>query len=68
MTALRNDNPVRKYRLACKLKLRELAARIDISVPSLSKIERGKQVPSLELISRLIKLSRGKLRADDFLE
>jgi transcriptional regulator with XRE-family HTH domain len=68
MTALKDNNPVRRYRLAAGLRLWELAEKIDISVPSLSKIERGKQEPSLSIISRLIKVSKGELSADDFLQ
>ena len=68
MNLLMANHPLRKYRKTEGMTLAELAQKVDMSVPSLCRIELGQQAPSLALISRLIKISRGKLRADDFLE
>ncbi len=62
------NHPLREYRTGAGLTLAEMAEKTGMSVPSLCRIELGQQAPSLKLIAKLIKLSRGKLRADDFLE
>jgi DNA-binding XRE family transcriptional regulator len=63
-----NEHPLREYRKTAGLTLEALAEKADVTAPTLSRIETWQAEPSLALISRLIKLSRGKLSADDFLE
>jgi transcriptional regulator with XRE-family HTH domain len=61
------NHPLREYRKNAGLTLQELSVKTGVSAASLCRIELRQQWPSLKLISRLIKVTRGALRADDFL-
>ena len=62
------DHPLRAYRQEHDLTLEAIAEELGIWPSTLSRIETWQNAPSMSLVKRLIKLSRGKLRADDFLE
>lgn len=40
---------------------------IDVSAATVSRIETGKQNPSMALLVKLVEVSKNKLKADDFL-
>ena len=65
---MQSNHPLRIYRKGAKLTLEAFAAKVETTAPTLSRIETWQAEPSLSLIKRIIKVSRGKLRADDFLE
>jgi DNA-binding XRE family transcriptional regulator len=58
LTAVRKDRDVT---------LGALAASVKTSKASLSRIEAGKQTPSMRLVERIVKWAGGKLSADDFM-
>jgi predicted transcriptional regulator len=63
------EHPLREYReMDAKMTLEALADKAGVTAPTLSRIETWQAEPSLSLIKRLIKISRGKLSANDFLE
>ena len=68
LNAMSTHHPLKEYRIAAGLTLEELASLAEISKASLSRIETGDQIPSLGLVKRLVKVSKNKLSADDFLQ
>lgn len=60
-------HPLRAYREKHGLALEALARRVGRTRQSMSRIERGKQKPSLDLIDRLVSETGGAVSADDFL-
>lgn len=62
------NHPLRRYRERNDITLEQLARKANTSAPSLSRIEKRKQAPSLALIARLIKACKGAVTAHDFLE
>ncbi len=60
------SHPLRRYREQHEVGLAVLAARAGTTPSSLSRIERGKQRPSLDLISRLVDATGGVLAHGDF--
>lgn len=60
-------HPLRTYRQKTDISLAKLAEKVGTTRASLSRIECGRQTPSLDLVSRIIKATGGKLKADDFL-
>lgn len=60
-------HPLRAYRQKHNKPLEEIAVRVGVTRQSLSRIERGKQKPSLDLIDKLVTVTGGKVKADDFL-
>lgn len=60
-------NPLRAYRLENGITLGELSRRIGVSKPSLSRIETGKQVPSLSLLKVIATETGGRVMPNDFL-
>jgi transcriptional regulator with XRE-family HTH domain len=61
------DHPLKLWREKRGLTLDELAERVGSSKATLSRIESGKQTPSLGLIGRLKEATNGEVTADDFL-
>ena len=59
-TALRN------WRQANNLTILQLAQRLGVSGPSLSKVERGKQWPDREFFERVHVATNGEVTANDF--
>jgi transcriptional regulator with XRE-family HTH domain len=62
------EHPLRTYRKSNKIRLRQLAADLGVTVAWLSRIERGKTTPSLALAGRLAKVTGGAVSPFDFLE
>lgn len=50
------NTPLKKARIAKGLTLQEVAKRVDSDTGNISRIERGKQTPSKELIVKLVNL------------
>lgn len=62
-----DTHPLRSYRHKQELALEVLAERVGVTRQSLSRIELGKQNPSLDLIDKLVKATGGRVKAEDFL-
>lgn len=60
-------HPLKTYRERCGITLYELAELVGSTKASLSRVENGKQTPSLDLIGKLKEATGGALTADDFL-
>lgn len=60
-------HPLRTYRKDKGISLEAIAAKAKVTRTSLSRIERGLQTPSLDLVGRIITATDGALSADDFL-
>ncbi|OSI21674.1 helix-turn-helix domain-containing protein [Neisseria dumasiana] len=50
------NTPLKKARLAEGLTLKEVAKHVNSDTGNISRIERGKQMPSKELVSKLVDL------------
>lgn len=57
-----------EWRKSRKLTLTKAAEVLDVSQPSLSRIEAGKQWPDLKTIDKIIKNSGGKITAREMCE
>ena len=60
-------HPLRKYRTDRGIRLKTMAKDAHGCKSTLSRIERGKQNPSFDLMRRLIEASGGALRPEDFM-
>jgi transcriptional regulator with XRE-family HTH domain len=60
------QHPLRKYRRDTGISLEDLAKETNVHKSSISRIERGKQSPSIALMRRLIEASKGALSPNDF--
>ena len=58
---------LREYRIARGLSQQDLAASVGVKKSAISRIEKGKRVPSMGLVSRIVEVSEGELCADDFM-
>jgi transcriptional regulator with XRE-family HTH domain len=58
---------LREYRVAQGLSQSALAASVGVMKATISRIEKGKRVPSLGLVARIVEISAGELSADDFM-
>ena len=61
------EHPLRAYRQKHDITLEQLAKSVGTSKGFLSKIENGRQAPSLSLIKRLVAATQGTVTANDFL-
>ncbi len=61
------EHPLRRYRKDTETTLDALAEKIGATAATLSRIETGKQDPSLDLVRRLIEATGGAVSASDFL-
>jgi DNA-binding XRE family transcriptional regulator len=61
------SHPLRIWRLANDFTVAGLGALAGLSSATVSRIENGRQTPSLAMVKRLIKASGGALAAGDFL-
>lgn len=61
------EHALTKFRRENCLSVRDLARMIDVSAATVSRIETGKQNPSMALLVKLVEVSKNKLKADDFL-
>jgi DNA-binding XRE family transcriptional regulator len=62
-----SEHAMRRYRKEKGLPLDALAKVAGVSRGTISKIETGRQLPSVGLIRRLIAVTGGALCADDFI-
>lgn len=60
------EHPLRRYRRDAGLTLEALSARLGISKASLSRVETGRQTPSLALLQRITAATDGAVTANDF--
>ena len=58
---------LRAYRVSRGLSQQDLAASVGVKKSAISRIEKGKRVPSMGLVARIVELSEGELSADDFM-
>ena len=58
---------LREYRIAKGKKLEDLAEALGVSIPSLSRIERGAQWPTRDFFVRLEAITHGRVTVRDFL-
>jgi transcriptional regulator with XRE-family HTH domain len=61
------EHALTKFRRKHRLSVRDLAREVGVSAATVSRIETGKQNPSMALLVKLVEASKGKLKADDFL-
>jgi DNA-binding XRE family transcriptional regulator len=61
------EHPLRTYRRKINATQRELASRLDISLPSMCRLEKNQQWPSRDLMARIVSLTGGFVSASDFL-
>jgi len=59
-------NALRDYRHAHRLTSCEIARMVGVSQPTISRIERGKQTPSLALAAKLAEVTGGQVTPADF--
>lgn len=64
---LANVHPLRTFRMQRRLSLESVASAVKVSKATISRIETGRQTPTLGVIERLIEFSEGALSADSFL-
>lgn len=60
-------HPLRRYRQERGIKINDLARETHVHKATISRIERGKQTPSVALVRRLISASGGTLSSEDFM-
>lgn len=58
---------LRAYRTAKGLSQEDFAKSVGVQKAAISRIEQGKRVPSMGLVSRIVEASGGELCADDFM-
>jgi DNA-binding XRE family transcriptional regulator len=58
---------LREYRVARGLSQSTFAASVGVKKATISRIEKGKRVPSMGLVARIVEISGGELSADDFM-
>lgn len=58
---------LRDFRKSKEMTQADLARKVGVRKPTISRIESGARVPSVSLIRRLIEFSGGELTADDLL-
>ena len=59
-------NPLRTWRKDRKLTIEHVAQQLDISVGSLSRIERDGQWPDRDFFERMVVLTEGTVTSNDF--
>jgi DNA-binding XRE family transcriptional regulator len=62
------DHPLRKYRCTHGISLIQMAETVGTSHCTLSRFESGKQIPSITLMRRLVKATRGDVSLTDLIE
>ena len=60
-------HPLTDFRTESGLSMDQVAKSAGTTRQTIHRIENAQQTPSLDLVGRLIAVSGGKLRADDFL-
>jgi DNA-binding XRE family transcriptional regulator len=61
------EHPLRTYRRKIGATQRELASRLEISLPSMCRLEKNQQWPSRDLMARIVSVTGGFVSASDFL-
>jgi transcriptional regulator with XRE-family HTH domain len=61
-------HPLKHYRDKVKVTLEQLGERVGVSKSYLSKIERGRQIPSLSTAAKIEKATDGAVTPNDFVE
>jgi transcriptional regulator with XRE-family HTH domain len=61
------EHPLRLWRKSNGVTLIELAEIAETTPSSISRIETGKQQPSMPLLARLLKATKKQIQAEDFL-
>lgn len=61
------EHPLRRYRRTAGMTQRELAQRLDVSLPTLCRLEKNQQWPSRSLMERIVSVTGGLVRPDAFL-
>lgn len=64
---MRRMSKLREYRLSKGLSQEALARRLGVGKAAICRIEKGSRLPSLPLIARIVRITDGKLSANDFL-
>jgi transcriptional regulator with XRE-family HTH domain len=59
---------LRKFRTSQGLSQEALGKLVGVESPMICRIEKGQRTPSPALISKLIKVSRGVLKFEDFIK
>lgn len=65
--ATRAMSKLREYRAFKGLSQEDFAKSVGVQKATISRIEQGKRIPSMTLVSRMVEASDGFLRADDFM-
>lgn len=60
-------NKLRAYRSERGLSQADFAKSVGVKKATISRIEKGRRVPSMGLVSRMVEASGGALAADDFM-
>lgn len=58
---------LREYRSAHGLSQENFARSVGVQKAAISRIEQGKRIPSMSLISRICEVTGGELTANDFM-
>lgn len=61
------EHALKKFRTDANMTLAKFGEQVGASKGFLSRIENGRQRPSIDLIERIIAATAGAVRADDFL-
>ncbi len=61
------DHPLRRYRASHGITIEALAASLDTSKATVSRLETGRQSPSMDLLRRIHTATGGEVTANDFL-
>jgi DNA-binding XRE family transcriptional regulator len=61
------EHPIRQFRRAAKIGFEDFAKRLGISGASLSRIETGKQSPTMEIARRVMRETDGQVTANDLM-
>ena len=63
---METKHPLRAYRDRAGLSLEDLAKKSDTTRATLSRIENGRQNPSMALVSRIVMATNGEMKPNDF--
>jgi transcriptional regulator with XRE-family HTH domain len=61
-----NEHALASWRKSNKLSQEEFAVRVGVSRWMINRIETGDRRPSMELVDRIWKATKGKVKANDF--
>ena len=58
--------PLREWRKAQNISMAEVARRLETSIATVSRIERGEQWPSRDMLAAIAETTGGKVTPNDF--